>query len=445
MQGEFIWNRHPKGAVIIGGLVDRFRKDMKAVQDLHDDLYQKTSSRMVDWIDHMLVPWNWVNEVELIDAGFQLENITIGDLDLVKATNDNSTLFPLFFTDRDIGRLYLKVEDIEKIASLHNITDKIEGRKWAPRRKLMIGTEGALSLGAIERRGYDGYLMPELDDEENYSLLLERLMKRDRELEEEEAYSELEMILDDGIKEIGKNRTADAFFYSERRYWEASNEAGRIQLERQNRLGLGWGNDDHHTFRCSRENFTKTIAILEKIGMEPRERFYAGEQAGWGAQVMEHNVNNIAVFADVDLTPKEKDGDFAHRGLEELDKLGTVGLWVGLHGESMHSAGLHHLAALVDFSKMMEDSDGVGIKNMAPFSSFPYLKQNFTDGEYWNIVNDRPGKLYNKSLISKVQMERFLSAGARGSHLEFIERNDGFKGFNQEAVSDIIDRTDPRK
>ena len=160
---------------------------------------------------------------------------------------------------------------------------------------------------------------------------------------------------------------------------------------------------------------------------------------------MEHKVNNIAVFADVDLTPQEKDGDFAHRGLEELDKLGTVGLWVGLHGESIHSAGLHHLAALVDFSKMMEDSEGFGINNMAPFSSFPYLKQNFTDGEYWNIVNDRLKRLHLKKQISKSQMDRFYSVGARGSHLEFIERNDGFKGFNQEAVSDIIDRTDPRK
>ena len=119
-------------------------------------------------------------------------------------------------------------------------------------------------------------------------------------------------------------------------------------------MGLGWGNHDHHTFRCSRENFTRTISILEKIGMNPRERFYAGDQAGWGAQVMQHSVCDIAVFADVDLTPDERDGDFAHDGLRWLDSLGTVGLWVGLHGESILSAGLHHLAVRVDFSRMME-------------------------------------------------------------------------------------------
>jgi len=35
--------------------------------------------------------------------------------------------------------------------------------------------------------------------------------------------------------------------------------------------------------------------------------------------------------------------------------------------------------------------------------------------------------------------------GALGSYLEILERNDGYKGFNQTGVSDIIGCTDPRK
>jgi hypothetical protein len=34
--------------------------------------------------------------------------------------------------------------------------------------------------------------------------------------------------------------------------------------------------------------------------------------------------------------------------------------------------------------------------------------------------------------------------GALGSHLEILERNDGYKGFNQTGISQIIRRTDPR-
>ena len=35
--------------------------------------------------------------------------------------------------------------------------------------------------------------------------------------------------------------------------------------------------------------------------------------------------------------------------------------------------------------------------------------------------------------------------GAVGSHLEILQRSDGFKGFNQSGVSKIISKTDPRK
>jgi hypothetical protein len=38
----------------------------------------------------------------------------------------------------------------------------------------------------------------------------------------------------------------------------------------------------------------------------------------------------------------------------------------------------------------------------------------------------------------------FAVRGAIGSHLENIQRGEGFKGFNQQTISDIILRTDPR-
>jgi hypothetical protein len=47
--------------------------------------------------------------------------------------------------------------------------------------------------------------------------------------------------------------------------------------------------------------------------------------------------------------------------------------------------------------------------------------------------------------ITAEQQARFVEQGAVGSHLENIQRGEGFKGFNQENVSDIIRRTDPRE
>ena len=41
-------------------------------------------------------------------------------------------------------------------------------------------------------------------------------------------------------------------------------------------------------------------------------------------------------------------------------------------------------------------------------------------------------------------MRSSSAKGAIGSHLENLERREGFKGFNQQAVSAIIAATDPR-
>ena len=47
--------------------------------------------------------------------------------------------------------------------------------------------------------------------------------------------------------------------------------------------------------------------------------------------------------------------------------------------------------------------------------------------------------------ITSDQAERFRREGAVGSHMEILERNDGYKGFNQKGVSEIIAATDPRR
>jgi hypothetical protein len=244
--------------------------------------------------------------------------------------------------------------------------------------------------------------------------------------------------------DMGADTAAWLAFSAERLHWQSRNRAGRVQKARQDSLGLGWANHDHHTFRSSRAVFPLLIQILETFGFLPRERFYAGAEAGWGAQVMEQPACRFAVFADVDLSPDEVDGDFAHRPLPPREELGTVGLWCALHGESMLSAGLHHVAGRFDFDSAVADLAQSGVKTMSPFSDFSYLRQAFTHGERWQVPVQRLDLLVQEGRIDEAQRARFVESGAIGSHLENIQRGEGFKGFNQQTVSDIIRRTDPR-
>ena len=82
---------------------------------------------------------------------------------------------------------------------------------------------------------------------------------------------------------------------------------------------------------------------------------------------------------------------------------------------------------------------------MKPFTDFPYLRQAFTEGERWPVDEDRIAALLRAGHITADQADQFREHGAIGSHLENLERNDGFKGFNQTGVSEIIAATDPRK
>lgn len=188
------------------------------------------------------------------------------------------------------------------------------------------------------------------------------------------------------------------------------------------------------------------IGVFQLLGFQCRERFYAGKEAGWGAQIVEQPQAGIIIFADVDLSPDELVADFAHQPLAERQELGTVGLWCALHGESFLAAGMHHLECQFAFAALEEQlSAEAGVKVMKPFTDFSYLRQAFTQGERWPVEACRIERLLVAGRISVDQAAAFRREGAIGSHLENLERNAGFKGFNQTGVSQIIAATDPRK
>ncbi len=247
------------------------------------------------------------------------------------------------------------------------------------------------------------------------------------------------------ISLLGSGPAAQLVCQGERRYWLSRNFAGRLQLGRQDTLGLGLANYDHHTFRSSRRHFRRLVELFTLLGFTNRERFYAGKEAGWGAQVMENPEAGQTLFLDVDLAPEEVAVDFSLEGLPEREQFGTVGIWCALHGDSIFGAGMHHLAARFDFDRLISDLAGYGVEYMAPFSDFPYLKQAFSVAESWDVDPERLTLLVRNKIISSEQADKFLARGAVGSHLENIHRSEGYKGFNRKNVSAIIRQTDPRR
>ena len=61
------------------------------------------------------------------------------------------------------------------------------------------------------------------------------------------------------------------------------------------------------------------------------------------------------------------------------------------------------------------------------------------------VKEERLQSLLKDGLITAEEADKFRTKGAIGSHLEILQREEGFKGFNQTGINDIILETNPLK
>ena len=453
------WEPQPKAAAFVKKVVDDFLAKLPEAKAFAELLYRETGNRFNDLICQVDLPLGNYNAGEIESAGWsKIQSSAAG----VSVYEHECGIFPalLLHTSNDI-RVGLKVEAVADFMSANRaasgqVYGEAFGRPLDTYRLAVVAQNFSdAELYVVERHGAPLYgssdlrktvrSSPEatLETAENF-----RLRTRANG-DEHDDFEEINALVDKAIASVGRDVACDLFFAAEREYWQRRNTAAQFQKARQDKLGIGWANHDHHTYRSSRRHFHKLIALWEKLGFECRERFYPGPEAGWGAQVMEQPVCGIVTFNDVDISEDEMLTDFAHEPMQDRTAdnggLATVGLWCALHGESVLQAGMHHLECTFDFEALREqmEKDG-GIATMPKFTDFPHLKQAFTKGERWEVDPQRIDALLDKRLITEHQAKEFRKNGAIGSHLENLERNDGFKGFNQTGVTDIIKRTDPR-
>lgn len=449
----FEWQCHPEAEAWLRQLLDQFVSAMPACRALAADLRLRTGGRLVDWLDHLVLADGDRPRGELADLGFTPDDVPVPPGDSIY--HNAGSIFPRVVLRAGVpappGQVIsvaVQAEEISSFLAANHSVALIEGSLLSPYRRARLWQEHGRELAIVERRGWSGFVprnMPR-DYPLRYLRAFEQWAARPRLFaDERKGMAQTLRLARSLVGGLGVDDAAWVAFAAERAHWQQRNRAGQVQRARQDSLGLGWANHDHHTFRSSRATFSMLIEILETLGFHPRERFYAGQEAGWGAQVMEQPTCRLAVFADVDLSPEEVEGDFAHQPLAPREELGTVGLWCALHGESMLGAGLHHVASRFDFEAVTSGLSEWGIKMMRPFSDFPHLRQAFTEGQRWTVAPERLALLGASGQLTEVQCAQFSGRGAIGSHLENIQRGEGFKGFNQQRVSDIIRRTDPRE
>jgi hypothetical protein len=429
--GEWDWRPYPEAEEFIEGQINHFLGKSSYALDLSGRIERGTSTRFGDWIDHLLVPEAAVDLERIHEIGFR----EMPDAPMENAIPyrvEGSDLPPIALGEKETHELALKVELIEDFKRIHVPARKIEGEFASPFSRLVVKEEDGFILTAVERRGYDGFMVQQGIDVPDYIKALNAFQSRPRLFEYDSKGMEyLALLIKDMLIELDTSRVADAFFRAERRYWETRNRAAQVQRAKQDGLGLGWANHDHHTFRSSRGRFRTLMRILQSLGMEPRERLHSESQPEWGSHLFEQRDCGVVVFADVDLDQDEMEMDIIQQGLDRSDELGTVGLWTGLHGESILQAGMHHLAVELNVDRAVADLNEQGVNMMEPSLNSPPLKRAFTEQEVWHPKRGRLEELLSQGYISIHQMKDFEEKGATGSCMEGIQREQGFKGFDR--------------
>ncbi|MCC6679241.1 MAG: hypothetical protein IT436_19105 [Phycisphaerales bacterium] len=446
---QFQWEPQPAAQKLINELMADFLARCPDAQALAARMKSDTGTRFADWVDHIETPASDAIRARLKEVGFTAHPQP-GRPD---THIHEGAMFPAVVLAPGPLRITIKVDSVADFLAAWRLDHPVEGEPGSHYRRARAFSGADAELWIAERHGYRGF---EIHPSDPARLLrgaqhLEALRRRRRDFgigpdADRQGFAHATALIDAAINDLGRDWACDLFFQAERDYWQRRNRAARVQKARQDALGLGWANHDHHTYRSSRHTFPWLIAFMEKLGFHCRERFYAGHEADWGAQVIEQPVTGITIFADVDMTPQELMGDFAHQGFaQQMPRLGTVGMWCFLHGEAFLQAGMHHLECQFDWHALKDQLEReASIRTMDPFTTFPFLRQAFTEGERWPVAEARIAAALHAGHINEMQAAQFRAGGALGSHLENLERNNGYKGFNQQGVSQIISKTDPR-
>lgn len=438
MASQTRWQTHPQAEALVSDVLRSALQDCSAAQKFATQLLETAGVRLQDILDHFV----------FADAELRANLERNGWREIASGVLRHPAALLPDFVQGDGLELAFRVELLEDFLAVYPSSAAVEGPQYGPYRRVRAFEGTRTVWWAIERNGHVTYEMPSVPAERvrTARLHLQTFRSRRRQFDSvPEGLAYTEKLVDRAVEDLGQHWACDLFLRAEREYWMQRCDAARLQYARQRAAGIGWVNIDHHTYDSSREHFAPTIRILEKLGYVCRELFYAGAQAGWGSQILEQPVLRSTIFADIDLAPEELDFDFAHLPLEPLPKLRRAGIWCRMHGESMLEAGLNHVAGLYDQVTLRKQLAERGVRMMAPFSDFPELYQELTEGQWWPVDPARVDELERGGHLTREEAEDFRLRGAIASHLENIERNQGYKGFNQPGIDGVLRIIDPRK
>ena len=230
------WEPQPAAAAFVQRQLDLALQSNHWAQSLQSKLRLKSGTRLIDWLDHLILS----SGAELLDVGYEFDSHR-------QAYVHTGGLFPQIVVDETLSAplMAIKVESIEEFVSANSAELQcvgVEGAAGAVWRMAFLQGEEGSAFRIVERCGYAG-LDASLQTSDVVStdlieLSLQSFRARLRSYEDPEAsFLDAKRRFDENAQRVGPQRACCLFFQSEREFWQFKNDAAKIQLQRQSRLG----------------------------------------------------------------------------------------------------------------------------------------------------------------------------------------------------------------
>ncbi len=284
---DFNWPLAYEAEKLLRRYICSFLDQNKVANRLVGEMGDRTGTDFYEWVDHFSL--NVEHAEELRAVGLVREVVeTPAD---TESYYHPRAMMPRVLLERSCSSrsipasLAIRTESLADVIAKQNVLTEIHGDFGAGLRKALLSDEANHQFLAVERLGYRGFLTVPPKPEHVEAVIKVRELWRARKRDfanDAEGVAHALGLQRQAIRLVGPDVACELFFAEERFYWESRNRAGQLQKRRQDSLGLGWSNHDHHTFRSSRRFFADLIEFLLRFGFQKRERYYAGARGGLG-------------------------------------------------------------------------------------------------------------------------------------------------------------------
>lgn len=411
------WQPHAEAANHIHRVVHRVLESVPLASHVAARIDSALGVRLVDLVDHVVLPQSDAARNELLNLGF-CHRPRPGAPNAF--THDAALLPSVILSPGNQTRLAIRVDSLADFLTAWNLgPDRtISGAPGSPFRVAQIAESGQSEFAAVERHGYRGLVPPPVDPAKILCARIhaESFLRRPRTTPaESDQLTTLAALVETTISDIGQDWACEIFFAAERDNWRRRCTAARAEHAAREETGIGWSDRDSHAYFCSAKTFVPLVTIMERLGLHRREWIAAPDQ-GWDVVVMEQPVADIVALIHTDSRSQER---AQSPGTTPPTSPGPIESWCAAHGESPLGAGLQRLACR---SAMLHGraSAEPPIHRCGPLlADLPFFKSAIATHD---------------SLSAK---PRGLSSAA-ANLLERVERNDGYRGFNRDAIGAIV-------